>query len=315
MSDGMEEIESTSLSPSENKFRRAVRAQSRVVNFLAIIGIPTVLGVWLGVTTPESVGAGIFWSALGTLILLQGALYTLTTLYAETVPELHIERSELQDTQDLMIEEIEGADEYIQWLEAANKLGNYWSTFQALIAKINPANDERFKDACRIAVQPMIDSGGVLFEFDYGEVWSVSVYEFNESSELLEPVWWDRPHDHPSQGVPRSWRSGDGHVGSAFMQDRILFTTDLSSDEAAMLLKPSTTNERDYDCDVYRSFVSAPILLDGNPEPQRFGVLVITSNEIGRFDDENKAIVGQAAQVLAQLFSWRKLEQSNQKGK
>jgi signal transduction protein with GAF and PtsI domain len=91
------------------------------------------------------------------------------------------------------------------------------------------------------------------------------------------------------------------------MQDRILFTTDMTSDEASMLLKPSLANERPYDPDVYRSFVSAPILLDVTPEPLRFGVLVITSNVAGRFDDDNKTIVAHAAQVLAHLFYWRKL--------
>lgn len=91
------------------------------------------------------------------------------------------------------------------------------------------------------------------------------------------------------------------------MQERILYTTDLTSDEAVMLLKPSASNGRDYDADVYRSFVSAPIVLDVEPIPARYGVLVITSNEAGRFDEENKAVVGQAAQVLAHLFDWRRL--------
>lgn len=307
MNDDVEELNRTWLFPVETKFRHAVRAQNRFVNFLAILGVPAVVGIWLSVANRENVGVWPFWTVLGLLITLQVVLYFITTLYAETVPELHLEKVELAELQEVMAEEISASDDHIGWLEAANTLASYWSTFQGLITHLNPVDDARFADACRIAVGPMIDAAGTLFDFEYGEVWSVAVYRLDATGELLEAVWWQRPSDHPSQGTPRSWRPGDGHVGSAFMQDRILFTTDMTSDEASMLLKPSVANDRPYDADVYRSFVSAPILLDVEPGPLRFGVLVITSNVAGRFDDDNKSIVAHAAQVLAHLFYWRKL--------
>lgn len=297
----------TLLPQSELYFRRAVRAQNRFVNFLAILGAPAVFGTWLSVANSENVGNWPFWIVVGLLAALQVVLYFVTTLYAETLPELHLEKSELAEIQELMAENLAASDDHIGWLEAANTLASYWSTFQGLIAHLDLRDDAGFGDACRIAVGPMIDAAGTLFQFDYGEVWSVVVYRFNASEELLEPVWWQRPADHPSQGVPRTWRPGDGHVGSAFIQDRVLFTTDLTSDVASMLLKPSSANERAYDADVYRSFVSAPIQLDVKPEAFRFGALAITSNVVGRFDEDNRTIVAQAAQVLAHLFDGRNL--------
>ncbi|HEX2763482.1 MAG TPA: GAF domain-containing protein [Allosphingosinicella sp.] len=307
MSDEVDDPDRTWLSPAETKFRRAVRAQNRFVNFFAILGVPAVVGIWLSVANRENVGVWPFWIVLALLIALQVVLYFVATLYAETVPELHLEKTELGELQQLMAEDITASDDHIRWLEAANTLASYWSTFQGLITHLNPIDDKRFAEACRIAVGPMVDAAGTLFDFDYGEVWSVAVYRLDATGESLDAVWWQRPADHPSQGTPRSWRPGDGHVGSAFMQDRILFTTDMTSDEAAMLLKPSVANDRPYDADVYRSFVSAPILLDVEPGPLRFGVLVITSNVAGRFNDDNKSIVAHAAQVLAHLFYWRKL--------
>jgi hypothetical protein len=306
MNDQLVELGDVKLPQAESKFRSAIRWQSRFVNFLAILAVPAAIGIWLSVVDPGT-ETGLFWSVLLPLIVLQVILYVVTTLYAETVPELNLRNKELTEVQELMAGEIEDADYDIEWLLAANTLGSYWSTFQGLITYLNPVDDERFSEACRIAVSPMIESAGVLFDFDFGEVWSATVYRYNENDNMLEAVWWDRPADHPAQGTPRSWRPGDGHVGSAFMQDRILFTTDMTSDDAAMLLKPSVSNERSYDADVYRSFVSAPILLDAKPDPFRFGVLVITSNEVGRFDEDNKTIVAHAAQVLAHLFYWRKL--------
>jgi hypothetical protein len=310
-----DEITELNVMPQgEAKFRGAVRRQNRFVNFLAILGVPGAVGIWLSVADPESVGFWPFWVVLSVLILVQVALYFVSTAYAETVPELHLENCQLHELQESMIEAIATGDEYVGWLEAANRIGSYWSTFQGIMSAIQP-NDPakfvtKFSEACRIAVTPMIDAAGTLFDFDYGEIWSVAVYGLNEVGDLLEPIWWDRPADHPSQGTPRSWRPGDGHVGSAFMQDRILFTTDMGSDDAAMLLKPSVANVRGYDADVYRSFVSAPILLDVEPHPFRFGVLVLSSDVAGRFDENNKTIVAHAAQVLAHLFQLRAIAQS-----
>ena len=303
----LDNLDSPLLSVQEGKFRRAVRKQNRFVNFLAILGVPTVVGVWLSVSSADQVGNIAFWGVTGLLVLLQIILYFVTTTYAETVPELHLERAELQEIQEHLTSAVEDSDRYIEWLEKAAKIGTFWTTFQGLISAVSPESDEEFGEACRLALSPMIDAAGVLFDFSFGEVWSIAVYRLNDKGDLLEPVWWKRAEDHPSEGAPRTWRPGDGHVGSAFMQDRILYTTDMTSDDASMLLKPSVSNNQPYDNDVYRSFVSAPILLDLQPEPMRYGVLVITSSEIGRFDDENKSIVSQAAQVIAHLFDWRRL--------
>ena len=295
------------LSRGADAFRQAVRAQSRFVNFLAILAVPAVIAVWLSVAKPANVGAFAFWAVTAVLVILQIALYVVSHRYAETVPELHLEKTELEAAQGAMAEAIEGGDLYIRWLETANRLGAFWSTFQGLIANTRPLDDAGLKDACRIALMPMIEAAGILFDFEYGEAWSIAVYQLDEGENVLKPVWWQRTDDHPATGTPRNWRPGDGHVGSAFMQDRILFTTDMTSEEASTLLRPSVTNGRDYDDAVYRSFVSAPILLDVEPEPIRFGVLVLTSDAAGRFDDQNRAIVAHAAQVLADLFHWRRL--------
>lgn len=139
-----------------------------------------------------------FWSVTVILILLQIVLYFVATSYAETVPELHLERSELQESQLQLSEMLEDSDRHIGWLESANRIAVFWTTFQGLIAAIGPEDDEGFREACRIAIMPMIDAAGTLFEFEFGEVWSVVVYRFNEEKELLEPMWWRRTEDHPS---------------------------------------------------------------------------------------------------------------------
>ncbi|WP_271439754.1 GAF domain-containing protein [Pontixanthobacter luteolus] len=293
------------ISPIERQFRDAIRSQNRLVNFLAILGVPTGLAIWLGAIDADKVGAVWFWITIIVLFALQVTLYSVSNKHAETVPVLHLANAELQATQDRLNDYIADNEALSDWLITANQLGAYWATYQALIATTCPDDDQKIGDSCRIALTPMMEAADVLFGFEFADSWSVAVYRFNETTKRLEPVWWNRSDDHPSSGTPREWRSGDGHVGSAFMQNRVLFTNDIVHDETAILLKPSASNSKEYDDEVYRSFISAPIMLDLEPTPQQFGVLVLTSNQSGRFNEQNKSIVGHASQVLAHLFDWR----------
>lgn len=290
---------------TEAKFRCAVQSQNRLVNFLAILAGPTALAVWLGVFDATKVGTGWFWTVTCLIVAFQAALYYVTTRYSETVPALHLSNSVLAEAYEDALNELDILVEERTWLQTANRLGSYWSTFQGLIEEKAPTNDEDFAESCGLAIKPMIDAAGILFGFEFDDIWSVTVYAYDRDTERLTPVWYKRTEDHPSTGAPRAWRQGDGHVGSAFMQNRILYTIDMADGDASMLLQPSAENGREYDENVYRSFVSAPITLDLNSGPAQFGVLVVTSNVIGRFDDENRGIVGHAAQVLAHLFDWR----------
>lgn len=283
------------------------------MNFLAILRAPTLLAIWLGAIDVDKVGAGWFWLVIIVLIVFQAVLYSVSNKHAETVPVLHMANAELQAVQDVLTDHIEVSEALTDWLITANQLGAYWATYQALIATTCPDGDEKISDSCRIALTPMMEAADVLFDFEFADSWSVAVYRFNETTERLQPVWWNRTDDHPSSGTPREWRPGDGHVGSAFMQNRVLFTNDIVHDETAILLKPSASNSKDYDDEIYRSFISAPIMLDLEPKPKQFGVLVLTSNQSGRFNDDNKAIVGHAFQVLAHLFDWRSRLQPDSK--
>src|SRR3954470_4440858 len=120
MAGEVDDLGLTWVSPLETKFRRAVRAQNRFVNFSAILGVPAVVGIWLSVANRENVGVWPFWIVLGLLIGLQVVLYFVATLYDETVPELHLEKTELTELQQLMAGHIAASDDHIEWLEAAN---------------------------------------------------------------------------------------------------------------------------------------------------------------------------------------------------
>lgn len=306
-----DEFERVFLTPTERKFHASVRGLARFSNVLAIIVVPLVLSVWLTVVKPEWSGA-LFWGGIAVLAALQIALFALTTQYSETLPELHMDLREQEDLERTLVEQISSLNQLVNWLEAARALGAFWTTAQGLLTLLPMQSDDDLREALRLILNPMIAAANHLFGFDFDDIWSVAVYRFNSDENVLEALWYKRSESHPSDGPPRSWRPGDGHVGSAFMQERILFTVDATSEEASPLLKPSAANERPYDGDAYRSFVSAPVVLGVGTQTKKYGVVVLTSNVAGRFDEENQAIVAQAADVLAHAFKLKDLADGTQ---
>ena len=303
----MAEISTSLLPASDRNFYRAVRWLSRSANVAAIIIVPLVLSVWLTVADRSAIWPGLYWGITAIVALTQIALFFLTTQFSETSPELHTHLQEERAIQEALNGALQIQHETIEWLEASRALSVFWSTSQGLLTHIPHGSDDDLAYMCGIIVNPMISLAKTLFGFEFDDVWSTAVYRFETAENMLRPIWFERSESHPSTGLPRAWQPGDGHVGSAFLQERILFTTDATSEEASPLLKPSVANEREHDAQVYRSFVSAPISLDAEQETLRFGVLVLTSHVAGRFDEENERIVGHAAQVLAHAFDVNRL--------
>lgn len=292
----------------KQKFAAAVKALARLSNILAIIIIPIVVTVWTAAFDPAKEPMA-FWGGIIPLAVIQTIFFWATNKYSETLPEMYLNNEDLKSEIETSQEIIAYQDSEIDWLEKATDLGLYWSTFQGLIEPAQLSTHENLGLSCQMAIRPMLDVAGTLFGFEYGETWSAAVYKLNQDNNMLQPVWYERAEDHPSTGTPRYWTPGDGHVGAAFMQQRILYTTDANSQQGS-LLKPNASNQKPYDRTVYSSFVCAPISLDLNDEVLRFGVLVITSNIAGRFNEHNQDVVLHAAQVLAHLFFARRVAET-----
>ena len=283
---------------------------ARFANFLAILAVPTFLAIWLELATPAEVGRVLFWSVLVCIVAVQLILFFITTRFAGNLPELHVQLEEERDQVGALKKELQEQQTVAARLEAASELGVVWSTFQGLLPSFGLGTDSSLEQAVEVACHPIIWAGP-LFNFEYNDVWSVTVYEYDAHDDLLKPVWFKRHDKHPRRGKPpRSWKPGDGHVGSAFMREKTLYTIDATAEDASALVQPSRGNERTYDAEIYRSFVSAPIILDldaTDGSTQKYGVIVLTSDVPGRFNAENQSIMEHAAQVLAHLFDANRL--------
>ena len=118
----------------------------------------------------------------------------------------------------------------------------------------------------------------VLFSMG-DEAWNFAVYLYDPVEKLLKCSLCRRPLRQDELAPHRSWQPGDGHVGIAWQRDEELVAADMRDPQ----IEPYFRAKREYksdDGERYRSIASIPIRI-ANAQP--LGVLVATSDHIGRF--------------------------------
>jgi hypothetical protein len=131
-------------------------------------------------------------------------------------------------------------------------------------------------------------------------MWNFAVYLWNPKTSRLDPIWRERARNHPSTGPGRTWGANEGHIGHAFQNRKELITPNAQVAEVAALMDAGN-NSRPYDAQAYCSYVSEPILTT-DPAALPYGVLVATSNKVGRYDPANARVLKHAAVALATLM-------------
>ena len=149
---------------------------------------------------------------------------------------------------------------------------------------------------------PLIAQGEEIFGLGSGERWSFAVYLYSKKSATLISVWRDRARCHPSRGMGRAWAAGEGHVGKSFTDQIPYITGDARSEEARQFSTAPPLKIEPYDRDTYISFAAIPIGPILNQDTRPYGVLVGTSDRVGRFDRENSGILVQIAISIASLL-------------
>lgn len=114
-----------------------------------------------------------------------------------------------------------------------------------------------------------------LFGFLPDDRWNLALYRWDATSECLAVVLrYVDPRIHVSN---RTWKSGEGHVGSTWQHDELLVAADLTVTESWVATHPT-------DGQNYRSAVAVPVRRDGVP----WGVLVVTSDRVDHFRDRDQ---------------------------
>ena len=141
-----------------------------------------------------------------------------------------------------------------------------------------------------------------LFGIEQDEMWNLCIYAFDKNKNELFPIWRKKHDSHPSIGMGRRWGVGQGHVGNAFANRQAIITGDAQHEDVAPLINSTSNLAHSNDGETYRSFASiplGPITKGGSP----LGVLVATSNKMGRFDGNNALILKHAAGTITDLLN------------
>lgn len=278
----------------------AVHLNNRFISFLTLLLLPTVLGLWVEKAEPKEVGFFIFWAVIVTIFAIQTfAFVKLDRKASEDTPRLVFEHGEVVNLNERLIVQASELTTSLESTVAAQLLGRVWAAKQAHLGIFFTLGLGPLDEACESIVSPLLGQAGKIFGWGYDDLWTVSVYRWNETTGRLEPVWWKRAENHPSTGTPRTWKDGEGHCGTAFMSQETLFTDDLNDRSTFNRVRPTPGNVRGYDHDVYRSFVTVPLTISHPSGDIRLGVVTLTSDVMGRFGDTNVGVAAQLGDVLA----------------
>jgi hypothetical protein len=278
------------------KVRDSINALSRLHAYVEIVTglvIPVLVG--LIATFQEkllAISPFMFWGPLA--ILVVGAIVlTSASLSVKSAPEVYLDWQHERDTNANITKDIR----YCTLLEAESLAMNGLVRGYVAARIATPAG---LAEAIGNVCGGFVEERNSYFNFGYRELWNFAVYLWNPQTSRLEPVWREKARNHPSVGRGRTWGANEGHIGHAFQNRKELITSNAQAAEVAALMGAGN-NSLPYDAEVYRSYVSEPILAT-DPTAIPYGVLVATSNQVGRYDPANARVLKHAAVALATLM-------------
>jgi hypothetical protein len=246
-------------------------------------------------------GNPYFFVLLGVFVFLQLVLFVLALRAKYSVQDLYFHAKDLKTTAD----ELESkAETILKRAELYSFIERYGaSNSSALFSYRGQALDSN--ELQRIVdnvLDPLWTNGEDIFGFGPTERWNFVVYIYEPSRDALVSIWRRKSETHPSRGLGRDWRRGQGHVGFAFANSRPIITEDSRNPDVRNLVTAIEGHARDYDESVYVSFASIPIGPVGDQD-EPLGVVVATSDRPGRFSSENSRIIEHASLALANILT------------
>lgn len=280
-------------------------AQSR--KYLLIFGqvlIPVAVGLIFTFRAEfDAINANLFWILILTCVVLQSLMIFYTARSPQLVQEAYFLARPLHQNYERSVAEAETYKQKILYLSVLQEIIFAWNIMLLRYHRDAQPSAGGLGDEIGKILSLIVFKREDLFGFRAGEFWNFAVYLFDPQENVLRPVWRDKHPSHPSTGDARVWRPGEGHVGKAFIERKALITADATLQEVAQFLAAPMEKARPHDDTAYKALASFPI--EGVAESgEAAGVIVATSDRIGRFDRVNSLVLNHAAAVLANVIAW-----------
>lgn len=154
------------------------------------------------------------------------------------------------------------------------------------IAVLVPATNEGRKISIDAHLDSLVDLRQRLFEFTPKEQYNFCVYRYDAAADRLECMSFRRAWRRADHS-PRSWEPGRGHVGAAFQRRARVVYPDCNLPEIArQLAEAGDMSEADR-----RRYVSVAAAPCWGRSGDVVGVVVATSNKVGRFSYDNRDVL------------------------
>lgn len=279
---------------------KRIKRLNKFANVLATAGLPLVIGVLVTFHEPIiKIDFLLFWVPLSVFALAQIALICAALTDTPILPEMILELRSIEERKRRLEGQLEKLSGALLGAQTHVEAVYQWMGMENLYT--GAEQKQGFDEVISEILSIVVESRSTFFGFSDSELWNFAVYIHNSGQNILNPVWREC-HERlkPPEGFGRSWPASEGHVGLAFTQKVPQITSDATVAEIADIVKGRAERHRESDLRNYRSFASLPLMLEDGNEP--IGVLVATSDQIGRFDKANTKILRDAARILAKIY-------------
>lgn len=298
--------------PSElaNRLREQLRTSALLVKSCQVIvgGIlPIAEGVLVNLATGTESNARPFVITLILVGVIHAALLIMLLLLETPLPQFLVQFDEQATNIQHAGAEVTTYKSYsTTFIEAIT--ATLYSMIQ--IEDMTRSPDGDLSKVLERILFPWIEQRTNIFWFRDGDALYNFVVYVELEPNLLTVVY--RSHDNRLVPTNRSWRPGDGHVGSCFLQEETIFL--LIPEGGSLPDTLRTSQPRPEDKDYYISMMATPIML----EEKAKGVLVITSSKPNQFVKELHApIIDVMGMLLAQSlrYCWKEQRDENKNSK
>jgi GAF domain len=286
--------------------KESEKSQNELVtaNVIAFVAFPAIIGLMGAFTSDIYKNHNWLVFALWAIIIVFFALFWWRAYPApQSLLKLVYENEQMEDKLRELEADVVALEDSIKMLasQAELALSSQSIIITSLDRRISSLDDLKWAIADLCAIFYL--EGEFVFGFGGSEFWNFGVYLYSKDSDLLVPVWREKSRNHPSQGPGRSWERGQGHIGKCFADAQVIITGDALHPDVRQLWWAPTGSEKPYDGEAYRSFASIPIGPIREEEKRPYGVLVATSNRLGRFDRENAVILQLVAGAIGSILA------------
>jgi GAF domain-containing protein len=184
------------------------------------------------------------------------------------------------------------AEWYVEWLLTMALIHEVVNRFIKEAVASGGAAEERAITACQEVLEILEVSRHRALRYAPDDPrYNIHIFKWDEKTQRL--VTLARVHGSGITEHNRTWKEGQGHVGTCFESNQMMLLPDLQGPEGQGYRKL----EEKLDKTAYRAIMDAPLSL----VDQRWGVLAVTSGSPGQFSERELSAIALVSKSLAAI--------------